>query len=49
MYTIEFYENANGESELWNFLEELRKETQKTPCREIDRAKSERDDYLSRS
>ena len=118
MYTIEFYENANGESELWNFLEELRKKspsnkdcriqykqiiyyiellqnngtrlpdnitkhldddiwelrpgnnrvlyffhkddtfvllhsfrkkTQKTPRREIDRAKSERDDYLSRS
>ena len=118
MYTIEFYENANGESELWNFLEELRKKsssnkdcriqykqiiyyiellqnngtrlpdnitkhldddiwelrpgnnrvlyffhkddtfvllhhfrkkTQKTPRHEIDRAKSERDDYLSRS
>ena len=116
MYTIEFYENANGESELWDFLEELRKKsssnkdcriqykqiiyyiellqnngarlpdnitkhldddiwelrpgnnrvlyffhkddtfvllhsfrkkTQKTPRREIDRAKSERDDYPS--
>ena len=25
MYTIEFYEKANGESELWEFLERLRK------------------------
>ena len=24
MYTVEFYEKANGESELWDFLEELR-------------------------
>lgn len=24
MYTVEFYEDANGVSELWNFLEELR-------------------------
>ena len=24
MYTIEFYEDINGESELWNFLEDLR-------------------------
>lgn len=24
MYTIEFYETANGRSELWDFLEELR-------------------------
>lgn len=24
MHTIEFYEKANGESELWNFIEELR-------------------------
>lgn len=117
MYTVEFYEKANGESELWDFLEELRlkaenskdariqfkqislyiqlledngtrlpdnitkhiddgiwelrpgnnrifyfffenntfillhqfhKKTQKTPRREIEKAKSERDDYLSR-
>ncbi len=117
MYTIEFYEKANGESELWNFLEllrmksktskdariqynqislyvqllqnrgtrlpqditkhiedgiweprpgnnrvfyfffendtfvllhQFRKKTQKTPRREIEKAKSERDDYLSR-
>lgn len=27
MYTIEFYEKANGESELWEFLEELRKKS----------------------
>lgn len=25
MYTVEFYEKANGESELWDFLESLRK------------------------
>lgn len=23
-YTVEFYENANGESDIWNFLETLR-------------------------
>ena len=117
MYNVEFYEDVNGESELWNFLENLRikaatnkdariqhkqisiyiqlladngtrlnenftkhliddiwelrpgnnrglyfffqndtfvllhqfrKKTQKTPKREIERAKAERDDYLSR-
>ncbi len=117
MYTIQFYEQANGESELWDFLEDLRiksktnkdariqykqillyiqllqdkgtrlpenitkhiddgiwelrpgnnrvlyffyeddifvllhsfrKKTQKTPPREIEKAKSERRDYLNR-
>ena len=49
MYNIEFYEDSNGRSELWDFLESLRvKETQKTPKREIERAKAERDDYLAR-
>ena len=107
MYEIEFYEKENGESDVWNFLEELReksnsskdsriqykqlmlhiqllqnngtrlpnnitkhieediwelrpgndtfvllhhfrKKTQKTPKREIEKAKSERDDYLFR-
>ena len=117
MYNVVFYEDINGESELWNFLEELRikastnkdariqhkqislyiqlledhgtrlpenitkhleddiwelrpgnnrifyfyhkddtfillhyfrKKSQKTPRREIERAKAERDDYLSR-
>lgn len=24
MYEIEFYEKENGESDVWNFLEELR-------------------------
>lgn len=117
MYNIEFYEDANGNSQVWDFLEELRikaqtskdariqhkqlsmyiqlledngtrlnenitkhleddigelrpgnnrvlyfyfkdntfvllhqfrKKTQKTPRCEIERAKSERDDYLSR-
>lgn len=116
-YTVEFYEKANGESDVWDFLEELRKraktnkdariqykqlslyiqllqdhgtllpnditkhldediwelrpgnnrvfyfcyrddifvllhhfrkKTQKTPRREIEKAKAERDDYLSR-
>ena len=73
MYNIEFYEDSNGKSELWEFLESLRikaatnkdaripiqankfvllhqfrKKTQKTPKRELDRAKAERDDYLAR-
>ena len=117
MYTVEFYEKSNGNSELWDFIEDLRiksssnkdariqykqvilyiqllqdngtnlpqnvakhlgeniwelrpgnnrvlyfyfenntfvllhqfrKKTQKTPIREIEQAKSERDDYLSR-
>lgn len=117
MYEIDFYEKENGESDIWNFLEELRlktdtdknariqynqamlhiellqkngtrlpqtitkhidediwelrpgnnrvfyfcycggtfvllhhfrKKTQKTPKREIERAKNERDDYLRR-
>lgn len=117
MYTVEFYETADGKSELWDFLEDLRikaatskdariqhkqiafqiqllqengtrlgenitkhleeniwelrpgnnrvlyfyfendtfvlllqfrKKTQKTPRREIEKAKAERDDYLAR-
>ena len=24
MYQVEFYEKANGESDIWDFLEELR-------------------------
>ena len=103
MYNIEFYEDSNSRSELWDFLESLRvkaatnkdariqykqislyiqlledddiwelrpgnnrvlyfyfqndtfvllhqfrKKTQKTPKREIERAKAERDDYLAR-
>ena len=105
MYTVEFYENDRGVSELWDFLEELRiksasnkdariqykqivlyiqllqdngtrlsenvtkhlmdgiwelrpgnnrvfyffrKKSQKTPRREIERAKAERDDWLAR-
>lgn len=71
MYTVEFYENDRGVSELWDFLEELRpgnnrvfyfcwrgdrfvllhqfrKRSQKTPRREIERAKAERDDWLAR-
>jgi len=30
MYTIEFYEKADGESELWNFLENLREKSTKS-------------------
>lgn len=30
MYTVEFYENADGKSELWSFLEELRIKSQKS-------------------
>mgnify|MGYP001132492128 CR=1 FL=1 len=91
MYTIEFYETADGKSELWDFLETLRtkavsskdariqykqatlyiqllqdngtrlnenntfvllhqfrKKSQKTPKREIERAKAERADYIAR-
>ena len=88
MYTVEFYEKADGNSELWDFLEDLRKKaannkdariqykqislynnrvfyfyfqentfvllhqfrkkSQKTPKREIEKAKAERDDYLRR-
>ena len=87
MYEIEFYETADGVSELWNFLDDLeqkaekskvdediwelrpgnnrvlyfyfrdnkfvllhqfRKKTQKTPRREIEKAKAERDDWVSR-
>ena len=73
MYTVEFYETEDGNSELWTFLETLRKKaatskdariqykqitfvllhsflkkTQKTPKRELDRAKAERADYLAR-
>lgn len=48
-YNIIFYEKDNGVSEVWTFLENLCKKTQKTPRREIEKAKFERDDYLSRS
>lgn len=75
MYTVEFYETADGESKLWNFLEDgiwelrpgnnrvfyffyenntfvllhqFRKKSQKTPKREIEKAKAERADYLAR-
>lgn len=27
MYNVEFYENENGESQVWDFLEELRKKS----------------------
>lgn len=47
-YNIIFYEKDNGVSEVWTFLENLCKKTQKTPRREIEKAKFERDDYLSR-
>lgn len=30
MYNIEFYENSKGESQIWDFLEKLRKEADST-------------------
>ena len=27
MYIVEFYEKENGESDVWNFLEELREKS----------------------
>lgn len=75
MYTVEFYETADGRSELWDFLEDgiwelrpgnnrvfyfffendtfvllhhFRKKSQKTPKREIEKAKNERADYIAR-
>ncbi len=45
MFNIEFYSTADGTSELWNFLDELQ---QKTPKREIKKAKAERDDWIAR-
>lgn len=43
MYTIEFYEK-----DTFVLLHQFRKKSQKTPRREIARAKAERDEYLSR-
>ena len=40
MYKIEFYENQ------YVLLHHFRKKSQKTPKREIARAKAERDDYI---
>ncbi len=59
MFNIEFYSTADGTSELWDFhfyhkddtyvlLHQFRKKTQKTPHREIEKAKAERDDWISR-
>ena len=36
------------ENDTFVFLHQFRKKSQKTPRREIDKAKAERDDYLSR-
>lgn len=30
MYEIEFYEKENGESDIWDFLEELREKSEKS-------------------
>lgn len=32
MYQVEFYEKANGESDIWDFLEELRTKAQRRPA-----------------
>ena len=42
---ILFFYYKNG---IFILLHQFRKKTQKTPRREIERAKSERDDYISR-
>lgn len=50
-YNIIFYEKENHVSQVWNFLETLRLKAQKsnkTPKKEIKKAKAERDDYLKR-
>lgn len=53
-YQIIFYEKSNGKSDVWDFLEQLHFATsfsekeQKTPQLEIEKAKAERKDYLSR-
>ena len=41
-YNIIFYEKENGKSETWD------QKSQKTPRREIEKAKTERNDYLTR-
>ena len=55
MFNIDFYRTAQGFSDIENFkddtfvlLHHFRKKTQKTPKREINKAKSERDDWVSR-
>lgn len=34
MYEIEFYEKENGESDVWDFLEELREKSEKARTQE---------------
>ncbi|MBR1629751.1 MAG: type II toxin-antitoxin system RelE/ParE family toxin [Lachnospiraceae bacterium] len=47
MYNIEFYRAENGDCD-FVLLHHFRKKTQKTPKREIEKAKTERDDWVSR-
>ncbi len=44
-YKVEFYKKSD---DTFVLLHSFRKKSQKTPRKEIDKAKSERDDYLSR-
>lgn len=46
MFNIEFYSTADGTSELWDFLDSLQQKSVKS--REIEKAKAERDDWISR-
>ena len=49
MYNIEFYEDKNGKSEVYEYkfvlLSVFMKKTQKTPQTEIEKAKRLLDDY----
>jgi phage-related protein len=45
MFNIEFYSTADG---TYVLLHQFRKKTQKTPRREIEKAKTERDDWITR-
>ncbi len=46
--TNEKMENLKSDNNSFVLLHSFRKKTQKTPKREITKAKAERDDYLSR-
>ncbi len=54
MYNIDFYRTENGDCDIEEFddtfvlLHHFRKKTQKTPQREIEKAKMERDDWITR-
>lgn len=56
MYNIDFYRTSKGECDIeelkddtFVLLHHFRKKTQKTPRREIEKAKAERDDWVARN